>query len=914
MLLERDVDELGEIDLTRTVVVTPGARAGRQLLLALDDGATAMGVGLVPPRIVTPSGLLAALVPTLERRACDAETWIAAVADILARGGPAVVQILAGDADGIERRATARALVAADRRLRAGEVDWEVAATEAEALGGDSDRYRAIGTILADAGDRVNRLGLAAPEEAAAARLRMLVDRDGAVSDRDFDEIVLFGVVDPTKRDRRVVEAAVDAGLDVTVLAMVEETRLQTIDRWGALRVERWLDAPPVVPLESIRVESGPLDEAIGVVEHLAELTGGDGELDPDGIGLVLADETNAGVLRREIEAAGVSVHLATGRPLAATGIARSLSVLATWLERGDTEAFGAILVDPILGRLACGEGEGARVAEEVAAKAWSTWTSSHVPRPAVGGCFGEDASELESALATFRAACIEVDVGPLGSIVAGIVDVLAQGLEASSIRSDREFDVFADAVAPLIGVPETLQPSATPVEGCAVLLEVVSRASVPDPHEADALETIGWLEAPFDPAERVVVVGVHDGAVPGTAEDPLLPNTLRTALGIDDENSRRARDLWVVESILGKDPHAIFLVPRRDLSGEPLVPSRLLFGDRGGALAHRVRRLFEPPVSRRPAAAETGVFGRCRPPAAGVERVPRRTRPMSVTEFRTYLQSPYRYWVERVLGLRGNEPVGREFDPRMFGNLLHDAVESFGKAERLRQGRGEPPTIDPSVIEEEMVEALRTAATPLVSEDPGAGIRLQMRILEKRLGAVAAAQANHTLAGWRIHDVEAQIDAVLDVQGDEGQSVTGRIDRIDRHDEHGWMVIDFKSSDKGKGPDPSHHQESTGRWIDLQLPLYRWAASRMLPDAPSVEEIHSAYFLAPADPGQVGVKLAKKIDKKYEEAIDTAQEVVRSIRSGYFDDLGIRAPHGDDPLAIFMRTHALGDVGEDED
>ncbi len=904
-LLDRPTDELGEIDLSRTLVVVPGARAGRQLLLTLDALATERKIAMVPPRTVTPSTLLATMSPRLARPVCDADTWTASVADVLGRGGPAVAAVLSNSTGTVERRAMAKTLVAADRRLRAGMVDWDDAASAAESLGGDPDRYRSIGTIMLDARGRLDRLGFFEPEQAAVERLMAFETRPESEEVRDFDELVLFGLVDPTPRFRRVAETAAAVGLDVTVMTIAGPSRTDAFDPWGAVRPSVWLAAPPVVPLESIQVEADPMEEAIGVVDRLGEIAATTNDrLDPDRVGIVLADEANADLLRRECSAVGVSIHLATGRTLASTAVARSLSSLERWWTHGDTDAFGAVLADPIASRLA-------RLGDATAESVWSAWAATSVPIPAVEGCFAGVEPVLETSRKAFQTACDVVVDGPLGVTIDAILELLGSIVQPNDPDLGRAFDALVSVAAPVVRIPESLQPTTTPAEACAVLLDLTRTTSVPGAQDPEALETIGWLEAPFDPTPMVMVVGMHDGAVPGDAEDPLLPNALRTALGLDDEASRRARDLWVLESILGRDPDARFSVPRRSLSGEPLVPSRLLFGDRGEDLARRVGRLFETPVVRPVPAAAVGAFGRCRPPIPPTPP-PDPMKAMSVTAFRTYLKSPYRFWVERVLGLKVDEPVGHEFDPRTFGNLLHDAVETFGKAERDRQRRGDAPTTDPGAIEEELVEALRSGAASILPAEPGVGIRLQMRVIEKRLAMIAEKQAAWTLQGWSIHDVEASIEKVLEIPGDVGQRVTGRIDRIDRHDEHGWMVIDFKSSDRGDYPNKTHYLKGQDRWIDLQLPLYRWAALTMLPGEPEIASIASAYFLAPADPGRVGIARADKIDGKYEEAMDTAVEVVRSIRAGWFEDAGLQPPYGGDPISLFMRTHALGDSGED--
>ena len=125
--------------------------------------------------------------------------------------------------------------------------------------------------------------------------------------------------------------------------------------------------------------------------------------------------------------------------------------------------------------------------------------------------------------------------------------------------------------------LPAALTPMLDASEAMAVMVELVGRGSLPDPGAADSIETIGWLEAPFDPARRLLVTGLHDAAVPGRRDDPLLPDGLRSELGLEDDRRRTARDRWVLATILGRDPEARFLVSRHDALGESdgRAPSR---------------------------------------------------------------------------------------------------------------------------------------------------------------------------------------------------------------------------------------------------------------------------------------------------------------------------------------------------
>lgn len=925
ILLDRPVDVLGEVDLSRVLVVVPGGRAGRQFLLALVAEAEDRGVRFVPPRTTTPSELVFSMRGRPDRAVADRALHRGVLAGVL---GAADADDLAGvirpDADWIERFTVADALLDADRIVAAAGRDWaEVVSTVERSveLGGESERYRRIESLLARAEADLGDLGMLAPETAK----RLLVDAGRDASDEVEgtgafidapEEVVLLGVVDLSVRDEAVL-----AGVPVHTMILADaigEDHDPRFDAFGRVVPARWIATPPVIPLDSLQIEDKPIDEAESVVEMLAAAAAAteSRRLDPESVAIVVADESDAESFRREIEAAGATVHLAGGRAFGRSGLARTLGTLAIHLERNDSDGFGRLVADP-----AFAAAVGKRLDGLDAAAAWSSWSESDMPRPLTEGWPGDpEASERSShaaarrtlhaadaVLADILAPLRKAETDRLDRMLDGLLEVLERldDEDADGLWSEEILRLVRDAVGDLNSLPATLQPMVTAAEAIRLLLRTLEPARLPDRPDPAAIETIGWLEAPFDPAGRVIVTGCHDAALPGRFTDPILPDALRAAMGFEDEARRHARDLFVLSTILGRDPEARFLVPRRDPRGEPRVPSRLVFGDRGPALARRVVEVFNRPSARYRGGVDVSGFGRPRPTwadeAARIIAIDR----LSVTAFRDYLASPYRFWLKHVLGLRGPDPVGRELDARSFGTVLHHAVEVFGRQDVARGAAGERPCADPDRIHEAMVVAMSDAIDRMCGSNRGAGLLLQERILTARLREVAIRQADLAREGWRIHAVEDQLDALLDIPGEAPMPVRGRIDRIDHHPEQGWRLIDFKTSDAGKTPDRSHRVN--GRWIDLQLPLYRGLHAGALPDAPPPSEVATGYFLVTADAGKIGFSPSRKIDELHEEAMDMAREVVRSIRDGNFELTG-DPPRDDDPMALVQRARSLGD------
>ena len=149
-------------------------------------------------------------------------------------------------------------------------------------------------------------------------------------------------------------------------------------------------------------------------------------------------------------------------------------------------------------------------------------------------------------------------------------------------------------------------------------------------------------------------------------------------------------------------------------------------------------------------------------------------------------------------------------------------------------------------------------------------------------------------------------------VPGQHPIQVTGKVDRVDFHEEFGWRILDFKSSDSGKSPDKAHWMPRNEEWIDLQLPLYQHLLQDML-KAKHDASVSTGYFLAPAEISKTGIIMSSVIKDHHDAAISKAQEVVRSIRSGAFEPSG-KSPVTDDPLAMIYRVQSVASSEVEDD
>ena len=89
-----------------------------------------------------------------------------------------------------------------------------------------------------------------------------------------------------------------------------------------------------------------------------------------------------------------------------------------------------------------------------------------------------------------------------------------------------------------------------------------------------DEIELLGWLELHLDCAPVLIVAGVNDGCIPATGgADAILPDRLRQRLGLLHDDSRYARDAYLLRAILASRPEVTIVAGRHDADDEPLTP-----------------------------------------------------------------------------------------------------------------------------------------------------------------------------------------------------------------------------------------------------------------------------------------------------------------------------------------------------
>jgi RecB family exonuclease len=424
--------------------------------------------------------------------------------------------------------------------------------------------------------------------------------------------------------------------------------------------------------------------------------------------------------------------------------------------------------------------------------------------------------------------------------------------------------------------VPASLSPTVDAAAAVRMLLRELEGENAAPPADEAAIDVLGWLELPLDDAPVLVLAGMNEGLVPESVNaDPFLPDRLRTALGLVDNRRRYARDAYALTALFHARERIALIAARRDARGDPLAPSRLLLAAEPETVARRVLAFYRPAKGERPplagvlqASRETSGFAVPRPPAR-----PAPLAAVSVTAFRDYLVSPYRFYLKHVLRLATVEDGADELTAMAFGNLAHRALKAFGES-NLRL------STDADAIHKFLVEALGGIATATYGSERMMAVEIQLKQAEVRLRAFADWQAEWARQGWRIVHTEVSSSEGVQFDLEDGRSIRlkGRIDRIDRHEESGaWTIFDYKTGERSETPEKAHR--SGDDWHDLQLPLYRHLAAPF----GVTGEVKLGYIRLPRDTNQVGPLIAEWTDEDLAQADEVARNVARQVLDGAF-------------------------------
>lgn len=917
----------GAIDLRRWMLILPGRRAGRLMLSFLLEESERAGAALIPPRIATPGTMLEQLTPVIGADGAPAPidaviaAWMHALRDADAADRGPVLPSPPEQDDWLAWQAVARTIHRVQVDLAGEDQSFSdvVRATAARDLPRETERWAALERIEQDVHRQLAAERLIEPHTAR----RALIQR-GAVDGRAIDHLIVIGVPEMNRIQKRVL-AALDEKAEIFIFAPAREQ--DRFDAFGCVSSARWRDWRPSVRDEQIITADGAAEQAQAAMDGIASLAEKDSTISTGEITIGLGEESLAPSLARAARWAGWRAHDAAGTPLIRSGPARVLDASANWLREPRFTHLTTLLRHPdVEAWFKLHESPDGPAARESWITLLDRYFAAHLHDRLEQATFlgsGEEQramkdvhDRVQSLLAPLIDAARplrdwEDAVRAVLTTLYGELDEHDQLPEAA----DEACEELVNAMSALGALPDSLQPVVTSDTAIRLLLESIRATNLPSERRADAIEMIGWLELALDPAPHLLLTGVHDGAIPSRADgDAFLPDSIRRALGLMDNDRRAARDAYLLETMLRSKQSVAIIAGRRDARGEPLTPSRLLLAGDDETVLRRVRLLCGE------AAPKAAMLPRGLAPPAEQSRFTVPELPddlpapshMNVTDFRLYLADPYRYALEKLLRLEPIRIESFEMDPLLFGSLAHQVLERFGNDPAVREAR------EPAPIQAFLLDTLSQLARERFGLHPLPAVRVQLARLEQRFRDFADKQAGWRAEGWRIEAVERRFkdEIALEVPGQDPMPLRASIDRIDRHESTGVVrIIDYKTSESGDSPHESHHGvkkiPDPAVWIDLQLPLYHHLLERAGFDCARGVEI--GYIVLPKQTDGVAFRAAEWTAEDLASAIETAREIVRNIRAGRFPrDPSYASPF--DPWARLCHAQVITAIDEADD
>lgn len=873
--LAREWNGRGALDLSSLLVVVPTRQSGRRLREALAEHAAARGSAVFAPRVVLPEDLLVPENDPRERQVASRLEAQLAWARVLSRI----------DLDDF------RAVFPLDPPDR--NFSW------ASRLGAQLQRLQA--TLAENGlrlGDVVRRAGEGLPEVERwrqLAALEQRLDAELAATGRlqlqvasirlahqprrpaGVDRIVVLATPDPRMLSVEVLEAlARELPVDVVVFGPADG--LDLFDAWGRPKEEVWSRRRLELDFSSQVHLCADAAEQASRVATLASAYG-----EPEGLLAVgVADADVAPVLENRLRTAGLKLFNPGGHPRRREGFYALLVALAGLAAEPAFATVQALARCPDFADWLAG-----RCSHSLATvlRELDALHTLHLPTTLTAAL--AHTARRPAARAALDAAQELRDELTQGQFPDNASAVLEKIFGARRVGDDSLLAETAGAWTEIlreVAVAKSDFPELDSRDWWELALAQLAESVHVDPREPGAVELLGWLELLWENAPHLVLAGFNDGRVPeAVTGDAFLPEALRARLGLKTNDTRFARDAYLLAALTasrrGEAGRLDVLVGKVSAAGDPVRPSRLLLLCDDAELPARVKFLFGPADSARSALPWARAWQLQPPHLAPPARV-------SVTAFRDYLRCPFRFYLKHVVRMETVDPLKSELDALDFGTLCHAALEAMGRETVLRDCR------DPALLREFLVRHVDQRARERFGAELTLPLIVQLESARQRLSRAAEIQAAERAAGWVIERVEEKFELVLGAV-----TVSAKIDRIERHVATGqWRVIDYKTSDRGVTPLDAHvrsaRKEETAPewarftidgkelvWVDLQLPLYLEALAAELG-----RDVAAGYFNLPKAVGETVVSLWENHDERWREAARRCAEgVATAIAAGTF-------------------------------
>ena len=874
------------IDLSSAMIVLPGARAQRRLLEILVDRADQLEKRLAPPRFITAGALPEVLLSNKQPLATDLVRrliWVDVLQSEAKSVAGAIGFLVPRAADLTSWLGLAKHFDGLYVELSANGLSFSDVAKTVENVYGEAEavRWHGLNALWARCLERLKTLGLADKYD-----IRMMA-LDSKIAATEFD-VYLIAASDLPLVTRKLL-ANLDQPIYPLIFAPEDCSHLFELD--GTIIIKEWLSRPVDIEDRQVSFTESPEAQSQLVIEKLAEHAP---NCRVDEVTVGICDPEVVPFIERSLAAFDVQARLAAGQPVTNTAPLLVLSEISRYLAKNHFSDLASLVRHPDINRWLLAQNSLRDKPDLLSSldNYQREYLQAKVELPLIGS--GQYAltvtniiTELNSLLVEFRG-----KPRPLRNWSEAIANIFLKLYGAKPLRQgDAEekilietFEALSSGLASISEIPEALSFEVNASQAINIIIEHFSRTELAPPTTKEAVELLGWLELLLDDAPNALVTTFNEGFAPeSVVSDPFLPDSLRTKLGLLDNDRRYSRDAYVLSALLSSRKFVQLICARRNLAGDALQPSRLLFACDESLMATRLLNFCEPEgthaFSKR--LGSVSISSGFSAPYPKPLAEPRKA--MSVTSFKRYLECPYRYYLDHVLKLREIDDRAVELDALGFGSLLHGALDEFGNSKLAA-------SVDRNQISSFLNDWVAQKRDGFFGRHVMPAVRVQLEQLQARLNTFAAWQANRVISGWKIVGIERAFDGDrvrLELGSWSGSGsgsgismgLIGRIDRIEFNETLGeYAVLDYKSGDNVFNPQQTH-RDRDGQWRDLQLPAYYYALRNLGVDKP----IRLGYICLPANAADCAEYMAEWTEDELQDAIGRMRDVARNVYAQKF-------------------------------
>ncbi|MDA8168409.1 MAG: PD-(D/E)XK nuclease family protein [Nitrospiraceae bacterium] len=381
--------------------------------------------------------------------------------------------------------------------------------------------------------------------------------------------------------------------------------------------------------------------------------------------------------------------------------------------------------------------------------------------------------------------------------------------------------------------------------------------STISEDEERSGVQVFGFSDALGLEPGCLYMLGLKDGDLPRHPEtDFFLPERLRAELGMATMKKRLSEEEFLFRRIVASCRSVHLSYPEME-ADKMFIPS--IFISEGQKLKDSLYGIF----SKEEELARKGRLPYC-VFLKEIKNIPFRSKNgLRVTQIDACRNCPRFFYIDNILSMTPLEAKRYGLEPKTAGTLLHEIMEKLlplgpgdfelegfeKKARRVLDdvlGRAPSPAYWRELLKEVFLDSLP-------------------EIHEKELGFISE--------GFTFLRAEHSIEGEL-----KGIKLRGKIDRIDRHENGGFQIIDYKT-----GPLALTPGDVLKKGANLQLFLYaalsaQKGAGAMRVGIYSLKDLKTKFV-----PGKTDIRAGRTIDDYVSASLGYLEETVRRLEAGDF-------------------------------